>query len=192
MVIKNIYIPYELYDAIARNCQQPYFAKGAFPDKQLEFILSDFSGYLSVMVKSFWSRQQFLLNSFIGNLGWLDTPMPSIYLLFAKVILVFFAFFEMGRQIKIELKNRLILGLCFLGTFFMVFTSMYLSWSPVGSSDIKGVQGRYFIAVSPVFFLLLHNRRFNIRDNYVGLAGSIFVFISLLLALYMLLQRFYI
>jgi uncharacterized membrane protein len=165
--------------------------QGVFPDKQFKFILSHFDWYLSVIGKSFWSQRDHIMDSFIGKLGWLDTPMPPMYLSLIKVLFLFFAFFEIDKTVAINLKNMLVLCLCFFGTIFIISTYQYMSWTPVGNELISGIHGRYFIAVSPVFFSLFYNNKFHIRDNYLGITGSIFVFISLSLALFLLIQRFY-
>jgi len=189
IVMQHLYIPHEFYNALTKD-RQPLI-QGVFPDKQFKFILSHFVWYLSLVAKSFWSQRDFIVNTFIGKLGWLDTPMPQMYLSLTKVIFLFFAFFEIDKMVAINLKNKLVLCLCFLGTIFILSTYQYMGWTPVGNGLILGLQGRYFIPVSPVFFLLFYNRIFHIRDNYFGIIGSIFVIASLSLALFLLIQRFY-
>lgn len=189
MVIQHLYIPYDSYNTLTRDGQP--LIQGVFPDKQFKFILSHFDWYFSVIGKSFWSQRDFIVDTFIGRLGWLDTPMPQMYLSLTKVLFLFFAFFEIDKTVAINLKNRLVLCLCFFGTIFIISTYVYMSWTPVGNGLISSIQGRYFIAVSPVFFSLFYNNKFHIHDNYFGITGSIFVFISLSLALFLLIQRFY-
>ncbi|BBC81624.1 DUF2142 domain-containing protein [Acetobacter orientalis] len=48
-----------------------------------------------------------------------------------------------------KLSNLRISGLIILilSTIFGIFTSLYLTWTPVGRPVIEGVQGRYFLPV---------------------------------------------
>ena len=47
---------------------------------------------------------------------------------------------------------------------------MALSWTPVGSEYIMGVQGRYFLPMLPLFLVILRNNRIVVRKNIDKLA----------------------
>ena len=189
LVVQRLYIPYESYNNLFREGQS--LVQGVFPDKQFEFIFSNFVWYLYIVVKTFWTQCDFIVNSFIGCLGWLDTPMPPVYLLSAKGMFLFFAIFERNEQVVIYLKDRFVLFLSFSGTIFLFSTLMYMSWTPVGQDLITGLQGRYFIPISWIFFLLWYNRKFHVSDKYLRIIGSLYVCVSLSFASFVLIKRFY-
>jgi len=41
----------------------------------------------------------------------------------------------------------------------MIFAVEYIAWTSVGQNTIEGVQGRYFIPVASLFFLLFYNKK---------------------------------
>jgi hypothetical protein len=49
------------------------------------------------------------------------------------------------------------------GIFILVVvlleTAIYILWTPVGFPNVEGVQGRYFIPLAPLFFLVFVNNR---------------------------------
>ena len=53
--------------------------------------------------------------------------------------------------------------LCALGVFGLTLTAMLLNWTPIWSTLILGVQGRYFLPVLPL--LLLCVRKMDIRSG---------------------------
>lgn len=71
--------------------------------------------------------------------------------------ILFFLGFSLFYKLDIELKKkeRAILALIFLIVYVGIYAIFYLTWSPVGSSSILGVQLRYFlpvIALLPLIF----------------------------------------
>jgi hypothetical protein len=98
--------------------------------------------------------------SFIGILGWLDTPLPSYiyYIFFAILFLI--TLLDYSEHILITIKQKAIIFLILIATILCIYTSLYIVWTPVGQNWIEGIHGRYFIPVSPLFFLLLYiNKR---------------------------------
>ena len=45
-----------------------------------------------------------------------------------------------------------------LSTLALIFAAEYLTWTPVGSMEISGVQGRYFIPLLIPAFVIFNNR----------------------------------
>ena len=97
-------------------------------------------------------RPQFLLDSFIGNLGWLDTRMadeayPTLWWGLAAMAVLSLPWWGAWRG---TLGDRLVLALCAAGSSCIVFLLMLITWSPFPTQLIEGVQGRYFIAPAMV------------------------------------------
>ncbi len=94
-------------------------------------------------------RPQFLLDSFIGNLGWLDTRLaeaayPSLWWgLAARAVLS--VPWGAGAW-RGTMGDRLVLTLCAGGSSALAFLLMLVTWSPFPAQLVEGVQGRYFIA----------------------------------------------
>ncbi|WP_197484656.1 DUF2142 domain-containing protein [Phormidesmis priestleyi] len=133
---------------------------GASIEGQVEYLYSH-----PLMVFSIaWNTLQnirFILDSFIGILGSLDTPIPTITVLSYQVILVLVALVSNQAGIVISLSSKLTILFVLGATVTLIHLLMYLVWTTVGGTDVLGVQGRYFIPTSPLFFLLLYNQRFS-------------------------------
>ena len=104
--------------------------------------------------------------SFIGLFGWVDTPLPPgiIYPYFILLSLIAFTLSSPG--IKISLLKKGILFSIFLLGFILVETAMYVYCNPIGCNPITAVQGRYFIALGPLMFIIFYNHL--IEDLKIG------------------------
>ena len=61
-------------------------------------------------------------------------------------------------------RHRLVsLALCF-GTVFATLLIMLMSWTPLDSPVVEGVQGRYFLPVLPLALLALRDRRITLEQ----------------------------
>jgi uncharacterized membrane protein len=175
---------------LVNNLYKPLI-QGVLPNKQLEFIFYNLIKYLYIVIESYWIHGRGFINSCIGILGWLDTPMPIFYYDLAIAMLFFFAFFDSNNQVNLRISQRLVLLVCVIGTLFIIATMMYMSWTPVGQEVIEGIQGRYFIPISPLIFLVFYNRKFHFKEGYLNIIGSFWVVFSLVLASFILINRYY-
>jgi len=163
------------------------------PHDQLIYILANPIEYSVVMMRTFTLYYQFYWHQFIGVLGWLDTPLPKhiIFLYFA--VLLFFSLSDNHNYVIISLKKKTIVFISVICSVILISTVLYLQWNSVAKNIIGGIQGRYFIPLSPLVFLLLHNKKFNFIANaytygIITLAFSSYV---LTYTLYILLSRYY-
>ena len=61
--------------------------------------------------------------------------------------------------------KKVLLFLLLALAFVIIATGMYLYATGTGWQLIWGIQGRYFIPVAPLFFMLFYNRYFNPKLN---------------------------
>ncbi len=71
---------------------------------------------------------------------------------------------RIGSEVYFKVLNIIMI----LGTAAVVWTSMYASYTPVGSKIISGVQGRYFIPLFLPFFSVFMNSKLESRLGNVG------------------------
>jgi uncharacterized membrane protein len=131
------------------------------------------------------------LASIIGTLGWADVrlwwPCAMAYWL------MLFATACVGGwpNVRLEARQRLLLATAAAGCWLLVFTLVYLTFTPVGARSINGLQGRYLIPATPPLLLMFYpsprERRFNVGP-YVAAFSAVFS----LYALAVLVRRFYI
>jgi uncharacterized membrane protein len=104
--------------------------------------------FLGVLFRTITDSAQimFLLNSFIGNLGWLDAPLPSygykiFYCLIAVIVVVQIRWGRSPINKKNSWLHTSIFALCVL----IAFMALYIVNTPLDAKSIMGMQGRYFI-----------------------------------------------
>jgi uncharacterized membrane protein len=96
---------------------------------------------------------------FIGNFGWLDTPLPIFAVIGYAALLLALAVTGGDPGIEMPARSRLLVAAVAVMGLLFISTSQYLGWTPVGEQAIEGPQGRYFLPLAPAGALLLYNRR---------------------------------
>lgn len=94
----------------------------------------------------------------VGVLGWLDTVLSNYiyklyYCLFILSILFYIYYF------KLDTKLFILSSCVILSCIFLIFFALYITWTPMNSSAVEGVQGRYFIPLLPLINLFFISRR---------------------------------
>lgn len=124
-------------------------ADGADPQAQLALIRADPLNFLVVVARTakigFWS----LLESFVGRLGWLDTALPPIYHVVARVELLIAAVATVAALSMRRFNARaLFVAAAIAGGCFALFLSLYLVWTKPGEIIVVGVTGRYLMPLA--------------------------------------------
>lgn len=93
-------------------------------------------------------RLVFYAESFVGNLGWLDTRLSeSAYeILWWGLGALAVLSLPWIQRPSLPSGDRVLLATCALGAVVMAFALMLLTWTPFPADMVEGVQGRYFIA----------------------------------------------
>lgn len=98
----------------------------------------------------------FYYQSFIGNLGWLDTPLRSgQYSILLFLLVVLSGFSVKTGFLREQWRLSLFLTANVLLSVLMVFCAMLTTWTPHPATLIAGVQGRYFLLPLLVFAFAL-------------------------------------
>ena len=122
---------------------------GVDPAAQLLYLLHQPGTIMPLAIHTLIDEYGGLRVSFIGVLGWLDTVLPAWYYHVAMAMLL--AAF-VAATAKPKGRPWLALLICLLGAGGLFF-AQYLMWTPVGGSEVQGVQGRYFIPLAAVLAL---------------------------------------
>ncbi len=124
------------------------------PGQQIEFIRQNPARYATILWHTLLAAGDTYLEGFVGKFGWLFVPLPGWLIGVFYVMLFFIVFFDCKSPLKISLYQRGIFIMLFLLGYMLIQTAMYISWNTVSGGFIDGVQGRYFIPMAPVFFLI--------------------------------------
>ena len=100
--------------------------------------------------------------SMLNTYGWLNYG----YSLSTIVMLVMFGKICFAQEgLKLSGLNKTLLVLMIIGNYCFTCLALYITWTPVGSPNIDGVQGRYFIPLIAVLILLLGGKKRFIEDK---------------------------
>jgi uncharacterized membrane protein len=164
------------------------------PDAQLSLVLGDPLHFVAVVFRTLLFWGEFYTTSFIGILGWLDTRLPVWLTQSYWLLLVGAALVDTRKGVSITWRAKAVqvLIISLVGSLFLV--SFYLVWTPVGGDVVLGIQGRYLIPISPLFFLLLYNTRLRPRIPALPLKLLVVAYLAAVLATTasVLLHRYYI
>ena len=91
----------------------------------------------------------------IGILGWQDVPLrPWTYLLLT-VLLVLVPLQKLPLDGATRARVAVMTGLAALSYIFLVYLIFFLTYTPIDSPHVLGVQGRYFVIALPVAAIFL-------------------------------------
>ncbi|MBY0009526.1 DUF2142 domain-containing protein [Paenibacillus typhae] len=197
-------LSYAVWGAISKLfIQAGSTSTSSLATEQVKFILGSPIEYLHILLSSINNNLEFYFISFVGNLGWLDTNFPYVFTMLYFAMLIISAIFDKSSNVStIDYKHKLfILGVC-LSVVVLIETALYVIWTSVvngvGSPNITGVQGRYFIPISISMLIILKNnywkdkfKKINIHKFVDFIIPRVAVF-SLILTLIILLLRYWI
>jgi uncharacterized membrane protein len=131
-------------------------APTADPGRQAAFILAHPLRYAGVLLGDLHHNGERYLRNCLGYSGRLSRPLVFLHLAAAALV----ALVDGRKDVALDRNGRALIVFTFACVYVLVNTLNYLGWNPVGAASIRFVQGRYFIPIGPLPFLLLTNRRF--------------------------------
>ncbi|MBI5187418.1 MAG: DUF2142 domain-containing protein [Nitrospinae bacterium] len=171
------------------------YENGAAGGEQIRFILQNIFSYLWIVSCTFLNELRFYLVSLVGILGWYDTHFPSWFYFSFLLILLLSLLFENSGDIYFNARQKIILILVPCSCLLLNYTAIYVTFNPVGSQGITGMQGRYFIPLVPMLSLAAVSK----RPLFSGKLTTAFHVALLILSplwlaftCFVLVQRFYI
>lgn len=138
---------------------------------QLQLILSHPLGYSKLLNNTMISE---FMNMFIGvgaigmyaYIGYINTNLYIISLIF----LIFVFITDIGKS-ELNIVKRGVIILSILAIILLIWTALYLSFTPVGLNIINGVQPRYFLPLLFIFGICVHSQKIkcNMKQNFYDL-----------------------
>ena len=150
---------------------------------QIDYIIAHPIGFLNLLYFSILSE---FYVYFFCNLIQFNTRMffhlPKI-LIFMNLLLIYFVALIDIQEKQIKRLQKVFMGIISAGTIVLIFFAMFVYCTFPDSLAIKGVQGRYFIPISPLLYLLLQNNLISMsKENFDKYIPNIIIhFVSLIL-----------
>lgn len=121
---------------------------GVSSGEQIGYILSSPANYLQTIFGTLLSNiYNYTYEIFGGSLEMLDLNMGHIYIILCIIVASILIYKNSESKIKIPpLDRAIIIGIIVI-VIGLIFTSLYIQWTPVKNSIVAGIQGRYFLPV---------------------------------------------
>lgn len=140
-----------LWLIVARNFLVEY-NEGVNSFEQVLYILKNPIHYGLILAKTISVNSFSYIFDMMGQtLECLSLELSLLYSLVTLFIVSYIAYQDHDKKVKIDLVTRVFLGIVLIMVVVLIYTSLYVQWTPVGKGIIDGVQGRYFL---PLLLLL--------------------------------------
>ena len=135
--------------------------------KQLALILKHPFAYLEVLKNTMF--KEFVYKFFgiytIGSFAYLGNVSSNCYLVYLIYLIVLACSDKSSYHISV--KERFSILFVLLCTILLIWTALYLAFTPVGNSSIGGVQGRYFIPIMYALYLCFSSSsKKNVKNGF--------------------------
>lgn len=133
-------------------------------------LLADPMEFILLSVRTlFLSGSTFLENMFGSQLGWLDINVSRI-VVYGMLLLIGLSILQMENgssysSLSVTIRQKRMFLLVILLSAAMVFATMFISWTPRESTEIFGIQGRYFLPLLPLVLMLFHGKSITIKKD---------------------------
>ena len=155
-----IFLVTTLFGLLWLKISSPYLEAQSGSDKQLDYILANVFRYLGICASTFITfSRDWLYEMFGRSLGSFTIVIPS-FLIFGNIILfILVSLVSKDKKENIKEWEKWLVTFVILAVVALIFTSLYLQWTPYKADLIKGIQGRYFIPLLLLISLVLANKK---------------------------------
>ena len=157
--------------------------------EQLKFLLKYPVNYFVVMFTTVdyyllsWIKQLFGL-----SIGIYDIKSSPLILVSSMYLLIYYVVHHCNskKEYLLSIGKKIFTIFIIVCTIVLIFTSLYIEWTPLQASHIDGIQGRYFIPlilVTAMIFMNKNNKKENIDYRNLitySFMCNIVVFISII------------
>ena len=145
---------------------------------------------MEVLISSMISSFEMYFKGYVGTFGWLDAQLPLWLIITTYLFLISISFSEQEFAFNFSIYQQIILAMVILTVIILLLLTQHLGWGCVGDRIIHTIQGRYFIPVFPLLFVMISDSKFRLKTNTTYLVALFFIFL-LTYSVYTLLVRYY-
>jgi uncharacterized membrane protein len=152
-------VPGLLWSAYIASLAPSPLVPEADPGAQLRWMATHPVEFAGVIAASLAAARRLWFASFIGVLGHADTWLPRWLYTFHPLVLLAAGVADGGVASPLRGSRRVLALAIAAATGFATLAIAYVGWNAVGTAQIQGVQGRYFIPFVPLALAALHAPR---------------------------------
>lgn len=188
---KNIFVIALIFTAIIINliwlayCSRFLieFNGGVNSKEQVMFILTHPIQYCIILFRTI----NFYFNTYYSglsgdSLGSYCVKASEIFI-YASIVLTSLLFIAKvdnnEKKIKIDLVTKGICAFIFIAIVVLIYTSLYVQWTPVKNTFILGVQARYFLPILILTAIILDNDKLVIKEKINRFLLTFLLFINI-------------
>lgn len=129
-------------------------------------ILKEPINTIRVFSETLFNKGDFYLSTLVGgSLGWFQIYIP-VYCYMPFYFILLYSFMKRdGETAVINYHKKLFMFLIVLVSSFLILLSMFLAWTPNFSPVIEGVQGRYFLPLLMLIYLIVRNKTVSVNSS---------------------------
>ena len=135
---------------------------------QVIFILTNPIQYMVILFRTINFHFNIYYAGLSGDaLGTYCVKASEIFIYAAIVItsMLFVSNKEGEKKVKIDVPTRIVCLIIFAGIAVLIYTSLYVQWTPLKSTFINGVQPRYFLPILILVAIIIDNDKIIIKDK---------------------------
>lgn len=156
------------------------FNAGVSSIDQVKFILMHPVDYIKIFYQSLYNNIALYVYNIIGfSLCWFDVNLSYLYVFMYLFMIIIV--FVLDNTKKIDKWDKWMQAFIIVSTVALMFTSLYVQWTPVGASVIDGVQGRYFIPLLlPIMILTNFNgiESFKNKNKFIMITSYLIILMN--------------
>lgn len=152
-----------IYGSLKGITQWPI--EGADSKEQVSFILHNIPTYIHIV----WNSTTFNLIEYLSGI---TTTMAyagglsPIWMISSLIALIVVSIIDPDNKLlSLKLYDKIIMFLVVVISWGLIMTALYMTFNPVGATNIIGVQGRYIIPILLPFLLLFKSKTIGFNGN---------------------------
>ncbi len=138
-----------------------HYSNGVDFELQKTYVIDYPLKFAKTLLRTYLTDDQpKLLKTLFGNFVWDSAPLPLIFMFAGVVILTISCFLSSPRELQIHLTKtvKTILLSMFIGLTVLISYALYVYYTPLKSTSILGIQGRYFLPILLLPLLVFHRK----------------------------------
>lgn len=164
-----------------------YYNPGVDSPMQVSYILHNPISYIVYCFNTLYELFDLWVYQLLGgSLCWLDVQLSCFYIYIMIFLFIYILLFDGSK--KISGKDKFLSGIIIFGTIMLIFTSLYVQWTPVANRIIEGIQGRYYI---PLLLPLALVSNFSKTSGEKNLNLKIITYLLIFFNIYALMAIFF-
>jgi len=166
------------------------FLKIAF--EQILGIFQHPIAYFEIVFETIRREGLSLINGWVGIFGWLEIPLPKWFVIVHIGMLFTYAIATSNEERQLNNSSKFIIFSLLILGILTILTTLYIIETPLLKLPyIDGLQGRYFVPLGILAFLLFQNRIFSLSNKTHLILSTLHISFSLIFMLFSIHQYYH-